>query len=487
MSIIKINHHLILRLLGMTFILETIFMLIPVGVSYLYQEADFYPFIYSNIILFIVGLVFYLLGKRSKNAFGGKKEGFITVTLIWVLLPLFGMLPYLFGGYITNFTDAYFESMCGFSTTGASILSDIEVLPHGLLLWRSLTQWQGGLGIIVFTVFLMPMMTGGASFLFDAETTGFTHDRFLPRIKKSAAYLFQIYFLLTLLVIFLLWLGPMNLFDAISHGLATISTGGYSTKNPGISYWQSAYTEYVMIVFMCIGATNFPLMYMALKGNLKKIKGEEVRWFYIYLFAAFVIVTAWLFYNDYGYGIEETIRNSAFQVVSLATCTGYSSSDHLIWGPFFWMIAIVLMITGGCTASTSGGIKIGRIVILAKNLLNEFKKQTHPNAILPVRMNGKSLSNDVVNRILAFIFAYITLIVLSTLILTFEGLNFEEALGASISAISNVGSGFGSFGPGGSFIELSVFSKWYLAFLMMVGRLEIFTVLVILLPGFWKQ
>lgn len=487
MSPVKINTRLISKLLGMTFMLETIFMLIPALIAYFYREDDFFPFIYANIFLFVSGLLLFFYGRKAKDTYGGKKEGFITVTLIWVLLPLFGMVPYLLGGYIGSFTDAYFESMCGFSTTGSSVLSDVEALPHGLLFWRSLTQWQGGLGIIVFTVSILPIMGGGASFLFDAETTGFMHDRFLPRIKKAAINLFQLYLLLTIVVTLLLWAGPMDLFDAVSHGLSTISTGGATTKNAGLAHWQSAYIEYVIILFMCIGATNFPLLYLAFKGDIKKLTGEEVRWFFTYIFIVFLIVCIWLFYNNFGYGIEETIRNAAFQVVSLATCTGFSTTNHSLWGPFFWIIALVLMVTGGCTASTSGGIKVGRIIILSKNLLNEFKKQTHPNAILLVRVNGKSLSNDVVNRVLAFIFAYLGLIVLSSLILTIEGLNFEEALGATISAISNVGSGFGSFGPGSNYAELSIFSKWYLAFLMMVGRLEVFTVLVILTPGFWKQ
>lgn len=487
MGIARINTRLIAKVLGMTLMVETIFMLLPALVSYYYEEAVLYPFLYSNLILLVSGLILFLYGRRAKDTFGGKKEGFLTVTLIWMSLPLFGMLPYLFGGYIDNLTDAYFEAMSGFSTTGLSVLNDIEILPNGMLFWRSLMQWQGGLGIIVFTVSVLPIMGGGASSLYDAETTGYMKDRFLPRVKKAAGYLFQLYLLLTVAAILLLWAGPMDFFDALSHGLSTISTGGYSTKNAGVGYWQSAYTEYIMIIIMCIGATNFPLMYMLLRGDVKKIRKEELRWFYLYILAACVVLCAWMFYNNYESGVEETIRHAAFQVVSFATCTGYSTADHIVWGPFFGVLALVLMLTGGCTASTSGGIKVGRIVILVKNLLNEFKKQIHPHAILTVKINGKSLPNDVVNRVLAFIFAYLSLIVLSSLVLTFDGSTLEEAIGASVSSISNVGSGLGSFGPGSTYAELSVFSKWYLAFLMMVGRLEIFTVLAIFLPSFWKQ
>lgn len=470
------------------FILETFFMLLAAGVALLYEGNDLVPLLQSSAIMFLSGAVFYAIGFRANEHNAGRREGMLTVSLTWLLFSLIGMLPFYLGGYIDNVTDAYFETMSGFTTTGSTILTDIEALPHGILFWRSLTQWQGGIGMIVFTVALLPILGGGATQLFNAETPGITHERFRPRVTQVAKRLWGVYLFLTILLVLLLWAGPMDLFDAVNHAFTCISTGGYSTKNASIAYWSSPYIQYVLTLFMFLGATNMTLIYFSLNGQpFKLFRDEEFRWFFWCVVVATFITMIWIMIKGLVDAPELAFRQSVFQVVSLITTCGYATADYIPWGPFFWMIALLLMFICGCAGSTCGGLKMGRFVILNKNLFNEFKKQTHPHAIIPVRMNNHVISADLVHKVLAFAFVYISLIIFCCLLLTVDGIGFEEAMGATVSAISNVGPGLGSLGPVSNYSEVPDFSKWVLSFLMMIGRLEIFTVLTILLPSFWKQ
>ncbi len=470
------------------FILETFFMLMAVIVALIYKGDDLYPLLISTGLLFGTGIVFYLIGMRANEHRAGRREGMLIVTLTWTLLSLFGMLPFYLGGYIDNITDAFFETMSGFTTTGASILADIESLPKGILFWRSLTQWQGGIGVVVFTVALLPVFGFGASQMFDAETTGITHERFRPRVTQVAKRLSGVYLLFTVVLTGLLWAGPMDIYDAINHSLTTVSTGGFSTKNESVAYWDSSYVEYIIMIFMFIGSVNMTLLYFFINGSPKKLfKDEEARWFFFFVLIVIGITTTWLLYNGFFPGIENAFRKAAFQVITLISSCGFATADYIPWGPFFWLIALIIMFVGGCAGSTSGGLKMGRFVVLNKNLSNAFLKQTHPNAVIPVRMNGHVVSADIVHRILAFAFVYIALILASCLVLMLDGVGFEESIGATISSISNVGPALGKIGSLGNYADIPTISKWFLAFLMMVGRLEIFTVLTILLPGFWKQ
>lgn len=470
------------------FLLETVFMLMATGAAFLYKGNDFIPLLTSTGIIFGSGTLFYLIGFRANEFNAGRREGMLTVALTWILFSFFGMLPFYLGGYVDNITDAYFETMSGFTTTGSSILTNIESMPKGILLWRSLTQWQGGIGIIVFTVALMPIFGGGAAQLFDAETPGITHERFRPRVTQVAKRLSGVYIFLTLVLIGLLYAGPMDLFDAINHGLTTISTGGYSTKNASIGYWGSAYVEYIVMIFMFIGATNITLIYFLFNRQSRKLfKDEEFRWFFFFVLTATVIVMVWLLYANIFANLEPAFRQAAFQVITLISTCGFATENYIDWGPFFWFIALILMVICGCAGSTSGGLKMGRFVILTKNLSNEFKKQIHPHAVIPVRMNGHVVSAEIVHRVLAFVFAYIALVVVSCVVLALDGMPFDETIGAVISAISNIGPGLGSQGPIGNYAEVPDISKWFLSFLMLTGRLEIFTILTILVPGFWKQ
>jgi trk system potassium uptake protein TrkH len=483
----NINWKFILKIAGYIVILESLFMFLSAAVADYFQGPDVRPLFYSAIITFAAGWGIVLTqGFKNKTTVIGKRESYIGVTLSWTLFALFGALPFYLSPVVSGFTDAFFESMSGITTTGSSVLGDIDQVPKGLLFWRSIMQWLGGIGIVVFSLALLPLLGGGASQLFDAESSGLTHDKFRPRVTQMAKRLFGIYLLFTSLAIGLLWLGPMSLYDAVCHGLTTISTGGFSTKQLSLAYWDSVYIESVTLVFMILGAINFTLLYFFLfKGQIKRFfRDEELRWFLIMIIGFTVVIGTGLL-CDKEYDSFNSFRKSLFQVVAAMTTTGFSIDDFSVWGHPYVILFLFLMVFCGCAGSTSGGLKVVRAVVLAKNTINEFERLVHPRAIIPVRLNGTALSFEVVQRLLAFVFLYIGIIFVSWGILALAGVSFEEALGASVSMIGNVGLGFGTLSA--SYAGISVFAKWYLAFLMLIGRLEIFTILILFTPGFWRR
>ena len=484
-----LNWRFIVKVLGMILIMESFFILLASAVSFIYHEPDSKYLLISVGLSLLFGLILVFSGNfAEKSNVVGKRDSFFTVTVAWLLFSLFGSIPFFISGSIPSFTNAFFETMSGFTTTGSSILTNVESMPHGLMFWRCMTQWLGGLGVVVFTLALLPLYGGGASQLFDAETTGLFHDKFRPRVVEVAKRIWGIYMAFTLVLILLFYLGPMELYDAICHAMTTISTGGYSTKQNSIAYWGSTYLEFVVIIFMIIGAINFSLYYFLFKKNFKRVlHDEEVRWFLSIIVVATVIIMVGLGVTNQEMGHFESFRNSLFHVVSLVTTTGFSTQDYIAWGPFFWLILLVLMVICGCAGSTSGGLKVIRVVVLVKNALNEFGRLIHPRAIIPVRLNGHVLSIDIVQRLLAFAFLYLVVILFAVMALLFVGMGFDEAVGAAITALGNVGPGLGNYGPSGSFAELSDVAKWILSFLMLVGRLELFTVLILFTPGFWKK
>lgn len=483
------NWKFIFKVLGFIIVIESLFLFLSAGISAYYKEWDTPYLLISAGIALIPGILFILFGSKEKINFVGKREGFVAVSLTWLLFCIFGMVPYYISGAIPSLTDAFFETMSGLTTTGSSILTDVESMPKGLLFWRSLTQWLGGMGVIVFSLALLPLIGGGATQLFEAETTGVTQDKFRPRVAQISKRLWMIYAGLTIAVIILLNIGPMDTFDSICHGLTTISTGGYSTKSNSIAYWNSAYIENVIIIFMLIGSINFSLLYFCFKGKFKKvIKNEELQWFFLIVIIATIIISFFIIKNNvFDKNISTSIRDVLFQVVSTISTTGFMTNDFITWEPFYWVIFLILMVICGCAGSTSGGMKTIRIVILAKNTINEFYKQIHPKAVFPVRVSGIALPLEIVQRVVSFVFLFILIIILSWLILALSGMGFDEALGAAITAISNVGPGLGANGPSGNFAEIPVFAKWYMSFLMLVGRLEIFTILILFTPAFWKE
>ncbi|MDR0756839.1 MAG: TrkH family potassium uptake protein [Tannerella sp.] len=482
-----LNIRFVFKVLGMMHMLESFFVLCATGVAFHYRGPDCCPLLVSFGIMLGAGLIFRLIGRNSRQMYTGRREAGLAVTLTWILLSFFGMLPFLFGGYLDSVTDAFYEVMSGFTTTGSTTFADVEVLPHGILFWRSLTQWQGGVGMIVFTVALLPLVGGGATQLFDAETSAIKHEHFLPRVTQTAKRFFGIYLLITCILTLLLWAGPMDFFDAVNHAMTTVSSGGSSTKNASIAHWDSPYIYYVTTVFMFIAALDFTLIYFLFKGKRKKItRHEETHCLAIFIIVATLLMTAILFFRNHDADLELLFRKVLFQITSIITTTGYVVSDYSVWGTFFTLIALILMTVCGCAGSTSGGMKMGRFVILVKNARNEFRKQTHPNAIIPVRMNGHVIPADTVQRVQTFVFVYVISVIVGCAILLIDGLPFKEATGMAASAIGNVGPALGKY-TGGVFADLSAVGKWTLSFLMLIGRLEIFTVLMLFLPGFWKR
>lgn len=481
------NYRFVLKTIGFLLLIESLFMMSATIVSFYLHEAAGDAMLISSTITFFVGAFIRLVGTEDFPKPIGKRESFFMVAVSWIVLSAFGMLPYYLSNSIPSVSNAYFETISGLTATGATILNDIESMPKGLLFWRSITQWMGGLGIVLFVATILPM-GGNASVMYDAEVTGIGYDRFRPRISQIAKRLWLVYIFLTGILIMLLWIGPMSLFDAVCHAFTTISTAGFSTKQDSIAHWNSAYIEYVITLFMFIGGINFTLIYFFMKGNAKKLyQNEEFKWYVSIIILFVLIIAIGLYSSGKIEGVEKAFRTSLFQVVSMLTTTCFSTDNIISWGSFYQFLVVIFMVFGACAGSTAGGIKIVRIIILFKNSINEFKRQVHPNAILPIRLNNHVISIDVVTKVLAFIFLYLAILIFSCLLLSLSGMQFENALGAAVSCLGNVGGGLAEIGHTGSFSEVPTESKWYLSFLMLTGRLELFTVLSLFMPAFWRR
>ncbi len=483
----KFNFKIIGSLLGILLIINGVFMLLCLPVSLIYQEGGVFPLIMSGLISAGIGAgLWWSTRKRSNNTLS-KRDGYLIVTIGWLGMSLLGTLPYIFSGSIPNFTNAFFETISGFTTTGASILNDIESIPKGILFWRSLTQWMGGMGIIVLAVAILPLLGIGGMQLFVAEAPGLGPDKLQPRIAGTAKRLWLIYVGLTLAEFVLLLLGGMSIFDALNHSLTTMATGGFSTKQDSIAYFNTPYLQYVIIFFMFIAGTNFTLTYFGFKGNFKKVwANEEFRVYLIGVVSLGMAVSIGLFaISDIGF--EESFRNALFQVVSIITTTGFVSVDYTTWTPALTILFFMLMFLGASAGSTAGGVKIVRHLLLLKNGFLELKRQIHPAAIIPVRLNNKAVSQEITSNVLGFIMIYLTIYVTSTIVMGLIGVDFETALGSVASSLGNIGPGLGSVGPAHNFAHLPAAGKWFLSFLMLLGRLELFTVLILITPYFWKR
>lgn len=480
------NHRTIIRILGVILFTEGFFMLLAVLVSLIYREKDYYMFLISAGISISTGLAAYLPVRKSEPKLN-RRDGYLIVTGAWVLFSLFGTLPFLLTGSINNFTDAFFETISGFTTTGASILNNIEELSHGVLFWRSLIQWLGGMGIILLTLLLLPFLGIGGVQLFSAEVPSPTLDKLHPHIKDTAKRLWLIYLLFTLSETLLLWAGDMDFYDAICHSLTTMATGGYSTKQASIAYWNSPYVQYVITLFMFLAGTNFTLAYFGMHGQFRKIwQNEEFKWYSGFILGFTLLVTLGLFFTAEG-GLERSFREAIFQVVSIMTTTGYATADYLTWAPWIMVLIFILMFFGGSAGSTGGGPKIMRVVVMLKNSTQELKRMVHPNAMIPIRLNKIAVEETVVNSVLAFMAFYGIIAVISMGIMSALGNDLNTSIGAVAATLGNIGPGIGKVGPALNFSEIHVAGKWFLSFLMLVGRLELFTVLVLFSPTFWRR
>ena len=462
-------------------------MMLGLPFSFYYQSDDVFAILISSILTSVVGLLTWFFTKNSERKDVGKREGYLIVTFGWILMSAFGAIPFVVHGSIPNYTDAFFETVSGFTTTGASILPRVEVLPYGLMFWRSLTHWIGGMGIIVLSIAVLPLLGIGGMQLYQAEVAGPTKDKLHPRVRETAKRLWAIYFFLTSLEVIFLLFGNMSLLDALCHSFGSLATGGFSTRTLSVAYYNSAYIEYVILFFMFLGGTNFTLHYLALHGKIKSyIKDDEFK-FYLGLIAITVIsLTVYLVIAN-GTPIEKTFRNVAFSILSILTSTGFATADYELWAPFASTFFLIMLLLGACAGSTSGGVKMIRYQLLIKNSLVEVKRLLHPNAIVPVRHNGKAVPNEIIAKVSAFVLTYLAIFALGSLLLAMTGLDLKSSMGSVAACMANIGPGLGQTGPAGNYSEITVFGKWLLSALMLLGRLELFTVLIIFTPYFWKK
>jgi trk system potassium uptake protein TrkH len=459
------------------------FFLLPMGFSLYYRDG--LHFIYIAQMIGMSLLSFILRGLIKKPLELQIREAFLTVTLSWITFSLLGSVPFLASGYIPNLTDAFFETMSGFTTTGATILTDIEALPKSLLLWRNMTQWLGGMGVIALAVAVLPFLGVGGVQLFKAEVPGPIKDRISPRISETAKILWAVYLLFTLAEILLLMLGGLPLFDSVCVTFGTLATGGYAPTNASIAAYPSPYIHYVIIVFMFIAGVNFSLHYWALRGRPRfYFSNPEFRFFlFISGLAVGLIMASRLARGEVL--SEEFFRSTLFQTVSIVTTTGFVTHDYEQWPFVTQIILLALMLFGGCTSSTGGGMKNVRILVAFKFVGSELKKLFHPHGVFPIRMGDRTVPEGLVLNIIGFIALYILLFFLGVMAMTGLGLNIDTSIGAVAATLGNVGPGIGAVGPVENYAHLPVLGKWILSFLMLAGRLEIFTVLVIFTRPFW--
>ena len=497
------------RIIGLFLLFEAAFMLVAslVALFYFYRcgDGDVLALTVSTILTAISGFILISAGRKSGNSKHEienfeVKDSFIIVTLTWIVFALFGMLPFLLNGTVSTVTDAFFEAMSGFTTTGSTLLNNIDEQPHGILFWRSIMQWLGGLGIIVLFLAIMPALNRSSNkvMMFSAEMSGIGVKKLHPKMMMTARKLLGIYIILTILCGFMYWLGPMNTFDAICHAMTTMSSGGFSTHQASISYFNSSYIEYVASIFMFASGINFSLYYFLFTGQGKLFReNEELRWYLgavILLTSIFIV----LFYfaprldtvltqeHSYPVGFENRFRTSLFHVTSIITSTCFQATnfDYDLWGGLFLIPTFIMMASGACAGSTSGGIKIIREVISIKSINNIFRRLLHPNALFSVKVSNEVIDDDKTRRVVNFLIIFMLLYVLGVLLFIISGSNLEESMFNCISALGNSGPGIGSTGPSASFSELSDMGKWTMSFLMLIGRLEIYTVLVTFLVMF---
>ncbi len=481
----KISIRPISNVVGVLLIILGLTMLTCIPFSYLYDEKDLWALGASGCLSIIAGALFWLYKYRS-SANVNKREGYLIVVVSWVFMTIFGALPYYLSGSC-GFTDAIFESMSGLTTTGASIFNDIEGLSHGMLLWRSLSQWIGGMGIIVLTIALFPLLGIGGIELFVAESPGPTSTKIHPRIKETAKSLWILYCGFTALLSVILYFEGMGAFDALNHALTTMATGGFSTKNASITHFDSPVIEYTISLFMLIAGTNYAVIYLMIRGKFKlSWKNDEFRFYILLLISLAIIITLAIFHVTH-MGLEESFRKGTFMMISIVTTTGFVSADYTSWHAGLTMVFFLLLFTGACAGSTSGGIKIIRHYILMRNTFYEFKRILHPRAVIRVKFNDAMVFGTVMTHILVFILIYLASFIVGSLVLTILGMDFISSFGAIATCLGNVGPAIGDVGPLNNFAAIPESAKVFLSFIMLLGRLELFTVIIIFTPYFWRR
>lgn len=483
-----INFSTVSKVIGTLLFLEAVMMMLCLGISVYVGGEDASAFLFSIIITILGGVLFKYHGRNSDNSMG-RREAYLLVTFIWIIFSLFGSLPFIVSGYISDFTDAYFETMSGFTTTGCSILDDVERLPKGLLFWRTMTQWIGGLGIAFFTIAIIPSLVGGNIKVFSAEATGPMRAKMHPRLSTTAKWIWSIYVLLTVACAFCYYQGGMTVFDCLNYSMTTTATGGFSTHNADTGFYNSPYIDYTAIIFMFLSGTSFTLLYSTFfKGNFKQLlKNTEFKFYLLVIICTTIVIAAILVFDN-GYTLAKAFRSSLFQVVSFITTTGIFNDDVSQWHHFVWVILCLTMMLGGCSGSTSGGFKCIRAVMVTNIMRNEIKRILHPRAVLPVKVNHTTVPYSSQVTLLAFLAAYVGLCAFTYMCMTILGIDDVNAATIALSCASNSGPTLNlHIGEAISWGALPATAKWLLSGLMLMGRLEIFSVIVLFTTAFWKE
>jgi trk system potassium uptake protein TrkH len=477
-----INPLLIIRILSTIFLIAAISFLFCLPVAFIYRESP-YPFIWSAVTSISLAGICYLISRGADSAKFSNRDGFLAVTLSWVIFSVLGSLPYMISGTIPTFIEAFFESTSGLSTTGSSIVRNVEILPYSILFWRSLTHWIGGIGMIVILIIILPTIRATGYQLFSLESS--MKEKIHAKTKAIVFRVMFIYLGLTLAEIILLWVGDMNLFDSICHSFGTVATGGFSTKNDSLAYY-SAYSQYIVMVFMLLAGTSQVVYYYIVKLNFKKVKQNEELWFYIGVTLIAGTIATLILHVNSARTFEESFREGFFQIISIISCTGFTSTDYLIWPGAALLLLFLLMFAGASTGSTGGGIRMARHLIVLKNIKNIFVKLNHPKSISFIKLNGKSVAENTNISILSFVVLYLFLFVLGTVIIVFTGVDPVTAASSSASCMAGIGPGLGSVGPMSDYSGIPEIGKVVLSLLMIIGRLEIITVFTIFTRTFWK-
>ena len=477
------NWRIVFKTMGVLTTLEALFMLIPTFTAWWYHEPDFGAWIVSSAITWVSSWWMVGAGRQAEKRVG-EREGYVIVATVWVVYSLFGMLPFWLSGALPSITDAWYETMAGFTTTGSTVFTDVAAQSHSILLWRSLMQWIGGMGIIVLSVAILPMFGLGGMQLYSAEVTGVSYEKLSPRIADTAKHMWVTYILLTVTEGVLLWVFGMGGFDAVCHSMSTISTGGFATHNDSVIAYTPA-IQWIILVYMLLSGINFTQLIYAFRGKpLRLIQDEETRWYICACLAGGIILAVGLLIYT---GMWSSIRIGLFTSIATITSTGFVAADYMIWPSVLWVLVFFLMFTGGASGSTAGGMKWVRLAIFAKSAVAEIKRRIHPNAVIPVRFNGHTLREQTTSNIMAFMFFYILIIVLATIVFCGCGVGFDESLGIAVSMIGNVGVSIGQWGSSGCYAALPAVAKWTATFVMLIGRLEIFTVLLLFSRSLWKK
>ncbi len=481
-----INFRIIARVFSLVLIVEGLFMLLSAAVSFLLKEDTASPLLFSAIITMVTGVIVFT-PLRHEEKLSQHKEGYIILTGIWLLLSLFGTLPFLLSGSVRSFGNAFFESMSGFTTTGATILIDVESQSHGILIWRSLTQWIGGIGFILISLSVLPVVRAINVQLSISDFTGQTADKIHPRVIEASKRLIIIYAMLTLAEALLLVIGGMPPFDAICHSMSTVSTGGFSTRNNGIATFNSPFILAVLTIFMFLAGTNLTIVYFGLKRNFKKVTGNSEFIFYTIVCLVFVIIGALALWIKNIFPAGKVFIEGAFHVISVITTTGYYNSDWNAWGNFLILIIFILMFTGGTSGSPSGSLKIIRLLLATINARHEMRKMIHPHAVIPIRLGKETIPQSLIYNLLVFITLYFIITCISSLVISFMGYDVITSFSTSAAMLGNIGPALGSFGPFTNYSELPMAGKWFFSFLMLIGRLELFSVLILFSGSFYRR